>query len=687
MNRRVGPALATALAALSLASIARAGPPDRVTFQAGRVEADAALGDVTLERGVELRYDRYRLRSERLRVRLEGNAVSFDGTARLALCPCPDPPLVLAVSGGRFAPPGDLFLRFPRVELKGIPIFALPWIWLRAPDQPGLLPPIIALRARDGLLLGSGVHLPWRGSDGAVRALDLSAAGFTSGGVELSASLRTPDTRAQAIVDLVHGTRVAIDARGALPEKNGPAAVAWTLDALRGDRALSATMDLAAAARPFDTGAAEVSLRAGGRSIAAIAAGGVAARAERGEGPIAAGPIARLALGGPIGRVGSWSADAAGVVLANAEPAGGLPLARASAAAEIDLRPGPFELRMSAAARARYAGSLDAIDTGPSRELAAATRAELSLPFVRTFPGASGQASLSHWIIPVIAVRGALADQRGSFFAPIDGVVPHASWIAAAGITTAVGRYAGSALRLDLRGGATGDAATRAQPLLHARLGMDARIAAIAVEGAWVGGSIPADMENGRTTADLQNGYSATDPQNGSVAAAGDQNGNAAASADLRASGHALLVRARLGAEDGVTLRVDAAAQGGAGAGQARAIAAGAWAALPGMRSRTWPSMGSRSAASSRCPGPRASARRHAQTRIWLRGRCSRCAARPSTGTRAGVSGSASSRANVWVARVSTSRSPSTWCRGSRAERRRALREERARRPVKRVTG
>ncbi|MFT3768336.1 MAG: hypothetical protein QM820_23040 [Minicystis sp.] len=547
MRRR--PRLGWALATLAVASPALADPPDRLTFQAGRVEADAALGDVTLERGVELRYDRYRLRSERLHLQLDRGAVRFDGTAHLAFCPCPDPPLTLAASGGRFEPPGDLFLRFPRVEIGGVPVFALPWIWVRSPDQPGLLPPILAVRAKDGALLGSGVHLPWRGDGGAVRSLDLWAAGFTSGGVELGASLSTPDSRARGVVDLVHGTRVAVEARGALAEKGGPAAVAWNLDAIRGDRGRSATVELTAAAQPFDTGAAEASLRAGNGLVSMIAAGGLAARAARGEGPIAAGPRVTLALGGPIGRVGSWSADAGGVVLGDAGDAGALPLGRAAASAEIDARPGPFELRASTGVRARYAGPIEIGDTGSSREIAAAARAELSLPFVRTFAGAPGQASLVHWLAPVITIRGALADERGTFFAPIDGVVPAASWIAAAGISTSLGRYAGPSLRLDARGGVTGDTSATLQALLHARLGVDARIAAAAVEAAVVGDRLGARPGEASIT---------------------------------QARGHALLVRARLGDESGPTLRVDAAAQGGAGAGQARAIAAGAWAALPG---------------------------------------------------------------------------------------------------------
>lgn len=536
MRAALRPIVATALVATAaLAAPARAEPKERLTFQAGHVEADVGLGDVTLEKGVELRYGRYRLRSERIRLRVERGAASFEGDARLALCPCPDPPLVFAARGGRFEPPGDLVLRFPRVEIGGVPVFALPWLWLRAPDQPGLLPPIVALRGADGLLLGSGVHLPWRGSDGAGRALDLSAAGFTRGGVELGATLSTPESRTGALVDLIHGTRAAIEARGAIAEPRGPAALAWDLDAVRGDRARSATVDLAAAAKPFDVGAAEATLRTGTAAVSAIAGGAIVARAVRGEGPIATGPRATFAAGGPIGRLGSWSADAAGIVLAGAAPAGGLPLARGAVSAEIDARPGPFELRASAGGRARYAGQME---DGPSREAAIAARAELSLPFVRTF--GDGPAPLAHWITPVVSVRGALADVRGTFFTPLDGAVPAASWIAAAGVTTAVGRYAGPALRLDARAGATGDASTKAQPLLHARLSVDAPIAAVAIETAAVG--------DGPSVA----------------------------------RGYALTARARLAPDAGPSLRIDAAAQGGAGAGRARAIAAGAWAALPG---------------------------------------------------------------------------------------------------------
>lgn len=459
----------------------------------------------------------------------------FDGDAHLAPCPCPRPPLTLAASAGRFEAPGDLVLRSPRVELFGRPVLALPWLWIRAPERVGLLPPLLALRGADGLLVGSGVHLPWSAGE---RALDLGVGAFTAGGVELSATLISPGSRARVVVDEVRGTRAALEARGA--SAAGRAALAWDLDAVRGDRAGSGTVELAAAARPFDTGAAEASLRVPAGAVQIVAAAGLAARAERGEGPIAAGPRASVSVAGPIGRAGSWSAGGSAVMLGDGADRGALPLAQADAAAQIDARPGPVELRGSTGARAAFAGPA-AATASPSQEVAAAARLEVALPFARTFAGA-----LTHWIVPTIAVRGAVADVRGELFAPIGGAPPPAAWMTSAGISTALGRYAGPSIRLDARAGAAGDAVTLARGLFHARFGVDARLAAAALEAAAVGDGV------GRAASDRA---------------------------------WALLARSRLGAEDGPFVRVDAAAQGSRapfGAGAARAVAAGAWAWLPG---------------------------------------------------------------------------------------------------------
>jgi hypothetical protein len=85
-------------------------------------------------------------------------------------------------------------------------------------------------------------------------------------------------------------------------------------------------------------------------------------------------------------------------------------------------------------------------------------------------------------------------------------------------------------------------------------VGAEGRLAAAAVEAAGVGEQTGA--RSGSST--------------GFVAAPGS------------ARSGALLGRVRVGSLTSVWIRVDAAAQGGPSAGRARAVAAGAWAALPG---------------------------------------------------------------------------------------------------------
>ena len=409
---------------------------------------------------------------------------------------------------------------------------------------------MVALRGADGLLVGSGLHLPWRGADGATRALDLTAGAYFEGGAEVGAALATPDTTTKIVADAIHGARVAAEARGSAAME-GATGLAWSLDAIRGDRARSGTVDLAPAALPYDTGEAEASRRAALGPVSVVVAGGATAWAPRGDGAILAGPRVSVGLGGPIGGLGAWSAEAGGVVLGNAAAEGALPLGRVSGSAEIDARPGPFELRATARARGRI--EADPAGGDPSSEAAAALGIDLALPFARAFATA-GEGPLVHWIIPALTLRGSVSALHGPFFVPIGAAsgAPPASWIAASGVSTAIGRYAGPALRLDLRAGAAGDASS-AQGLAHARLGVDAATAAASVEAAAVGERAGGDL-----------------PCAGAPAAS-----------PCGSKGFAAIARTRVGAATGAWIRLDLAAQTGDGAGRARAIAAGAWGALP----------------------------------------------------------------------------------------------------------
>jgi hypothetical protein len=173
-----------------------------VTFRADRLEGDLAAGWITLEGRVEIAYDRYRLRGNRLRLQRNGKAVVLQGDAWAALCPCPNPPITFLVSGARLEPPGDLVLRFPRLAIAGVPVLGLPWLWLRSADEIGILPPVVAVRGADGLLLGSGVHLPWRHGE-AIEGLDILAGGYLKGGAEVGARLVTVGSEVRVMADVV----------------------------------------------------------------------------------------------------------------------------------------------------------------------------------------------------------------------------------------------------------------------------------------------------------------------------------------------------------------------------------------------------------------------------------------------------------------------------------------------------
>lgn len=546
-------AVAACCAALPAAEARAEERADRVDFHAGEVDVDPALRELRLRRGVVVTYGRHRLTGEDLRLTLppEGGA-RLEGSGRVALCPCPEPPVAFAFEGARLDPGGDLSVRWPRVEVGGVPVLALPWLWIRPPEHVGLLPPILAWRGDDGLLLGGGVHLPWRGRDDARSSLDVTAAGYAKGGVELGLRAETAGSTAHAVWDHLGADRVLVDARGAVSDAGrGPGdaglSLGWDLDAIRGARARSGTIELEPAARPFDAAAAGGSvLGALGDGATALAGAGVFARARRGVGPVAVAPTASAALAGSLGRSGAWDALASGFVAAGgATGDAALPVARAELGAELDPRAGPFALRVETREQARFAGRASSLEPanappGPigatSSDAVASGRATLGLPLVRAFGGAPGEAPLVHRVEPVVEVRGALAESRGAYFVPLARPIAPASFTADAGVTTSLGAFGGSAGSLDVRGGVLGEGASPI-PVAHARLAIATSIAATSAE----------------------------------VAAAG---------AD--ATGIALVGRGRLGRLSGARLLVDVAAQRGAGGREARAIAAGSAAALPG---------------------------------------------------------------------------------------------------------
>lgn len=528
------------------------------------MEADPQLRELTLRGDVVVTYERYRIESDALHLALTPGGIMVDGEGKVAFCPCADPPITIEFSGGRVAPPGDLLVAYPRLRVLGVPVFALPYLWLRSPERVGLLPPRIAWRGEDGLFAGAGVHVPWRSSDGATRFLDVRGGGYLQGGAETSLRLETPRTTTFALLDEIDGTRAVLDARGSLEiGEPGDVTLAWDADAVRGERGRRGTVELAPAAQRHDHAAAETVLPIGNATAGGLVAAGLRARGVRGDGALVAGPLGTVALGGALSAAGTWDADLRALALGDGG-GGTTSVALARAGAALDARPGPLEVRSGVQGRARLAErpperpfigapvapGAAGTASGAARDVAAAAHLELGLPLARSWAGDGGAAPLVHTIGPIAEARAAIARRDGSdFLARERMAIPAWSWLAAGGGATAIGRWTGSALRLEARVGALGEDAQ--QPLLlgHGRLVGTTPAVRISAEGALVGSDAAAFRleESGEGRA-----------------------------------GAAVVGVLRLGTELGPSIGVDAAGQSGSGSGAARAVAGGTAAALPG---------------------------------------------------------------------------------------------------------
>src|SRR5690606_3055763 len=101
-----------------------------------------------------------RLTSERLSLTRGPRGIVVDGEGRVAFCRCPEAPVSIGFTSATVAPPTDLLIEQPTVYVGEVPVFWLPYFWLRSKNRLGLLPPKIAYRGGDGLLMGGGVHVP-----------------------------------------------------------------------------------------------------------------------------------------------------------------------------------------------------------------------------------------------------------------------------------------------------------------------------------------------------------------------------------------------------------------------------------------------------------------------------------------------------------------------------------------------
>ncbi|MEZ4223906.1 MAG: hypothetical protein R3B13_23350 [Polyangiaceae bacterium] len=261
-----------------------------VDFRAGRVDVDVGMSTLELHEDVEICVDRYRLRSQHLRLKRGPRGVETEGPGRVSFCPCPDSPVQFGFSSALVAPPTDLLIEDPTLYVGGVPVFYLPVLWLRSRERLGLLPPTVAWRGDDGLFAGAGVHVPL----GKRVVTDVRAGGYVRGGVDIEATLASESTTTRFGWDHLQQSVLKLDAIGHADAKP-TGAVTWRADLARGTRARRSIPALAPAAQRFDRVELEAQAATGALALG-LGGSSVSPRGAALEDPWSVGPTAYAAI-------------------------------------------------------------------------------------------------------------------------------------------------------------------------------------------------------------------------------------------------------------------------------------------------------------------------------------------------------------------------------------------------------
>jgi len=425
-------------------------PPVPVAFGADEVRFDARAQALEIAGHVRVDEPPFHLTSEALRLRRVPIGAELEGSGALAFCPCLGTPLAVRFTGATVAPPHDLILRNPVLEVFGVPVAWAPVLWLRDTGRFGVLPPDVEWRGGDGLFVGEGVHVPWRNGD-TVRGLDLRAGAYLDGGVATEVTMRTATTETRFRWDELRGDGgVGLGATGATHD------VAWSLDALRGERAVRATTDVDGAARPFDRAEAQASWRAEGWTFAS----GVRDAALRGGALLdlgAGGPIVAMRRADGLGEAGAYDVTLEGGAV-RTTAMGTTTFARAEGGGLLATRAGPVGATLA------LRGLGDVADDGSTSGLdgAAQARATVALPLVRGFaPGDGAEEPWVHRTEPRVEAAALATHANDVLVVPAGRGMTGptgGAWLAAAGWENAVGRWGShDSAEVDASVGAVGD--------------------------------------------------------------------------------------------------------------------------------------------------------------------------------------------------------------------------------------
>jgi len=447
-----------------------------------RSQALAARGNVHVDEPP------FHLESDALTLKRVRVGVEIDGKGTLEFCPCLGTPLAIRFDGATLSPPHDVVLHDPVLEVFGVPIAWAPVFWLRSPGRFGLLTPDLEWRGADGFFAGGGVHMPWQPGD-LTRGIDLRAGGYVDGGAAVDAAVRTTTTTTRVRWDRLRGEDgLTLEARGAtgIAGEDRVDSVSWDVNGLRGARAVMATTDVDAAARPFDRAQAQAQWMPSGWTIAS----GVRTVALRG------GELTDLGSGGPVvvarradalGQAGAFDATLEGGQVAGAG-LGATSFGRAEGGALLATRIGPA----GASLALRGLGDVANDGTRSGFDGASQARAALSLPLFRGFASRDDGDPWIHTTEPRVEVAGIATQVSDVLVAPPGrGTAAPAggAWVAAAGWSNAIGRWGSrAAAEADIVGGVVGsDEGTF--PALRARLATGGTWAALRVDFARLVGS------------------------------------------------------------------------------------------------------------------------------------------------------------------------------------------------------
>jgi hypothetical protein len=513
-----------------------------VRTRAESVSFDAKARSLELSGNVRVDSPPFHLRSQHIKLSRTKYGIEADGKGRLAFCPCLGTPVTIEFEKAIVAPPGELILKDPKLEIYGVPVMYLPWFWMRSDEKVGLLPPDVAYRGQDGFFIGGGVHLPWK--DRADRhALDLRGGAYLDGGFIADARLRSPIATTKIRYDRLPGARapimlgqprsnaddgLTVDARGA-SNRNGTT-IAWDADVIRGRRGVAATSDLDAATKPWDRASASGAVRLG----PVVTETGFRAVTRRGGDLVAveaSGPFAALRTSGAMGSSVAYDVTMEGgavrvsggaASLAAIQPPAMTPdtvsYGRAEAGALAATTLGPF----AASLTARGAGNLASEGRRNGGDRAGTARVRLGAPLVRAFggeasPGEGAERSepLVHVVEPfaeaaVLHTGGnaILGSLPGRGLAGVSGTAP----VTNAGVSSTLGRWGRrEAIELVLAGGAAyGSTATASgvRPLARGQLSATLAPIGAQVETAHVVGGNASSTDGSVVVARLRIGPS-----------------------------------------------------------------------------------------------------------------------------------------------------------------------------------